>query len=158
MHHTHQGHHAHSHHSESHHQLPATVSFATLHCLVGCSLGEFAGLFIGVSFGLPVPAIFILSTTLAFITGLGLAVIPLMRRMNLGAAAALKVIWLGEAVSIAVMELAMNLTDYHMGGMTAQSVWSWSFWGGFLLALHAGFIAAWPVNYWMIKAKLKKCH
>ena len=50
------------------------------------------------------------------------------------------------------------IVDYHMGGMAAPSVFSWMFLRGFLVAVPAGFLAAWPVNYWLIKRDLKRCH
>ena len=56
-------------------------------------------------------------------------------------------IWLGEAISIGVMEIAMNATDYAVGGVGAASVASPVFWVGYAAALVAGFVAAWPVNY-----------
>ena len=71
---------------------------------------------------------------------------------------ALKTIWVGEVISIAVMELAMNVVDYYAGGMTAGSVFSLQFWFGMVVALPAGFLAALPVNYIMIKKNIKKCH
>jgi hypothetical protein len=32
------------------------------------------------------------------------------------------------------------------------------FWRGLILAVPAGFLAGWPVNYWLIKRELKACH
>ena len=64
----------------------------------------------------------------------------------------------GEVVSIGVMEIVMNFVDYQMGGMGAPSIASWMFWRGILFAVPAGFIAAWPVNYWLLKRELKACH
>ena len=52
----------------------------------------------------------------------------------------------------------MNWVDYEMGGMAAASVASWMFWRGILLAVPAGFLAAWPVNYWLLRRNLKACH
>lgn len=73
--------------------------------------------------------------------------------------AALRAIWLGEVISIGVMELAMNFIDYHFGGMTAASVFAPAFWMSLLLALPAGFLAAWPVNVWLLSRQIKKpCH
>jgi hypothetical protein len=71
-------------------------------------------------------------------------------------AEAFRTIWLGETVSIAVMELAMNLTDYHVGGVQTRSVLSAQFWLGYAAALPAGLIAAWPVNYWLLKRSTKQ--
>jgi len=131
---------------------------ATVHCLIGCSIGEFIGLANGVQLALSVAVIVTLSTTLAFITGLSLTLIPIMRYQKMSFYSAFKIIWLGEVISIAVMEIAMNFVDYHVGGMTVASILNPRFWLGFLAALIAGFIAAFPVNYWMIKRNIKKCH
>jgi hypothetical protein len=57
------------------------------------------------------------------------------------------------------MELVMNFTDYHIGGVQTASMLSERFWLGYLAALPAGFIAAWPVNYWLLQRNIKKpCH
>jgi hypothetical protein len=52
----------------------------------------------------------------------------------------------------------MNVVDYQMGGMGAKSVFAWMFWRGLLFAVPAGFLTAWPVNYWLLKRELKACH
>jgi hypothetical protein len=54
------------------------------------------------------------------------------------------------------MELAMNLTDYHVGGVQTRSVLSAQFWLGYAATLPAGLIAAWPVNYWLLKRSTKQ--
>ncbi len=136
----------------------AVSAQATLHCLAGCVVGEVAGLAIGVSLGLAAWQTIILATALAYGSGMTLGLLPVMRSRGIGALAALRIIWIGEVVSIGVMELAMNLVDYHMGGMGAPSVLSWMFWRGILIAVPAGFLAAWPVNYWLVRRELKACH
>jgi hypothetical protein len=50
----------------------------------------------------------------------------------------------------------MNFTDYHLGGVQAQSLWSAPFWLGYAAALPAGFVAAWPVNRWLLKRNVKQ--
>lgn len=131
---------------------------ATVHCLTGCFIGEFIGLVIGVSLGFSVFWIIVLSTTLAFISGFALSLIPLMRHKKMSLKSAFKILWLGETISISVMEFAMNLTDYLSGGMTVDSIWNTTFWVGIIFAAIAGYIAAYPINYWMIKRNIKKCH
>lgn len=121
-------------------------------------IGEVAGLAIGVSLGLGVWPTIILATVLAYVTGMTLGLIPVMRDQQVGLLEALRIIWIGELISIGVMEIVMNAVDYHMGGMTAPSVASWMFWRGIILAVPAGFLAAWPVNYWLLKRELKSCH
>ena len=71
---------------------------------------------------------------------------------------ALKLIWLGEVISIGVMEIAMNATDYYMGGMTAGSLLASQFWIAMMVAIPTGFVAAWPVNWWLLSRDLKVCH
>ncbi len=135
-----------------------TAAHSTLHCLSGCVIGEVAGLMIGVWLGLGIWPTIILATTLAYISGITLGVVPVMRRESLNFWPALRIIWLGEVVSIGVMEIAMNATDYAVGGMQAGSVLSPLFWFGIAVAVPAGFLAAWPVNYWLLSRNLKKCH
>lgn len=135
-----------------------TSAQATLHCLTGCVIGEVAGLAIGVTLGLGVWPTIMLATTLAYISGFTLGLLPVMRRQNKTFMEALKLIWIGEAVSIGVMEIAMNAADYAMGGMNAAHIFAPVFWYGLAAAIPAGFLAAWPVNWWLLSRDLKKCH
>ena len=150
---------AHAHHgSHGGGSLASLATSATLHCLTGCAIGEFAGLAIGVSLGLGAWPTMILATTLGFLSGYTLGLRPLVKQ-GMSWAGAFKTIWLGETISIAIMEFAMNFTDYHVGGVTASSIFAPQFWLGYAAALPAGFIAAWPVNYWLLKSSVKKpCH
>ena len=135
-----------------------TSAQATLHCLSGCVIGEVAGLLIGVALGLSVGLIIVLATTLAYVSGMTLGLVPVMRNQNKTFLEALKLIWIGEVVSIGVMEIAMNAADYAVGGMQAGSILSPVFWAGIAAAVPAGFLAAWPLNWWLLKRDLKKCH
>ena len=135
-----------------------TSAQATLHCLTGCVIGEVAGLMIGVSLGLGVWLTIGLATFLAYVSGFTLGLLPVMRHQKKTFWQALKLIWIGEAVSIGVMEIAMNGADYLAGGMQAGSIFSLQFWIGLAVAIPAGFLAAWPVNWWLLSRDLKKCH
>ncbi len=135
--------------------LPRLTTAATIHCLVGCAIGEFIGLAIGVSLGLNPWFTMTLATLLGFVGGYTLGLWPLVRQ-RMGWMEAFRVIWLGETVSIAVMELAMNFTDYHVGGVQVASVLVLRFWLGYAAALPVGFVAAWPVNYWLLKRNIKQ--
>ena len=148
---------AHAHHGNGGGPL-RTSAQATLHCLTGCVIGEVAGLMIGVGLGLSPWTTIILATALAYLAGITLGLVPVMRNQQVGMLQALKIIWIGEVISIGVMEVVMNFVDYQMGGMTAPSIASWMFWRGILLAVPAGFLAAWPVNYWLLRRELKACH
>ncbi len=150
----------HAHHAHhGHGGGPLRVSaLATLHCLTGCVIGEVAGLAIGVTLGLPAWQTIALATLLAYASGMTLGLLPVMKSRGVGLLEALRIIWIGEVVSIGVMELVMNWVDYEMGGMAAPSIASWMFWRGLVFAVPAGFLAAWPVNWWLIRRDLKGCH
>jgi len=156
---SHHASHAHGHaHSATSASTWRLAASATVHCLTGCAIGEFVGLAIGVSLGLGTWATIVLATALSYASGFALGLLPLVRRgMRLREAFA--AIWVGEAISIAVMEIAMNYADYRMGGMAANSMLDPMFWIGFLVALPAGFLAAWPVNWWLLRRNIKAhCH
>jgi len=151
--------HAHHHHHQAQGGGPWRLAAqATLHCLTGCVIGEVAGLAIGVTIGLPAWQTIVLATLLSYASGIILGLLPVMGDRAIGALAALRIIWVGEVVSIGVMELAMNFADYQLGGMGAPSILSWMFWRGLLAAVPAGFLAAWPVNSWLLRRDLKSCH
>ncbi len=98
------------------------------------------------------------ATTLAYLSGMTLGLLPVMKDQGVSLLGALRIIWIGEVISIGVMEIVMNFVDYQLGGMSAPSVASWMFWRGLAFAIPAGFVAAWPVNYWLLKRELKACH
>ena len=150
--------HDHSHHGHAGGSAWQTSAQATLHCLTGCVIGEAAGLMIGVTIGFAPWQTIILATALSYLSGMTLGLLPVMRSKGVSLLAALRIIWIGEVISIGVMELVMNYVDYRLGGMGAPSVISWMFWRGLVFAIPAGFIAAWPVNYWLLKRELKACH
>ena len=153
---------AHSHQAHGHHSGSGgafrTSAQATIHCLTGCVIGEVVGLGIGVTLGLGNWPTIILATGLAYVSGITLGLLPVMKGREVGLIEAFRIIWVGEFISIGVMEIVMNFVDYRMGGMSAPSVASWMFWRGILFAVPAGFLAAWPVNYWLLKRELKACH
>ena len=152
-----QSHQAHGHHGGSGGAF-RTSAQATIHCLTGCVIGEVVGLGIGVTFGLGTWPTIILATGLAYLSGITLGLLPVMKNRGVGLIEAFRIIWVGEVISIGVMEIVMNFVDYQMGGMSAPSVASWMFWRGILFAVPAGFLAAWPVNCWLLKRELKACH
>lgn len=135
-----------------------SASIITAHCLTGCVIGEFIGLAIGVTMQLNPFVTMMIAAILAFIVGMLLAVLSVVKNHKTTYALAVKTVWLGEVVSIAVMEIAMNGIDYWIGGVSATSILEPIFWIGFFLAIPAGYISALPVNYWLLTKNLKKCH
>lgn len=150
--------HAHHAHPGAGGSLASLTTSATLHCLTGCAIGELIGLMIGVTLGLNPWATMALATALGFVSGYALGLRPLVRQ-GMSVAQAFRTIWLGETISIAAMEFAMNFADYHVGGVSVASVLDPRFWLGYGLALPAGFVVAWPVNYFLLRGSVKQaCH
>ena len=149
---------AHAHHGHGGGGALRTSAQATLHCLTGCVIGEVAGLMIGTLLGLSPWPMIVLATALSYFSGITLGLLPVMRNQGVSLLGALKIIWIGEVISIGVMEIVMNFVDYQLGGMGAKSIFIWTFWRGLVFAVPAGFLAAWPVNYWLLKRELKACH
>jgi hypothetical protein len=141
-----------------HHSQWVAAAHATMHCSIGCIVGETLGLIMGTTLGFSQITSMVVSTVLAYVTGFSLAVFPLMRRTGMNLPSAFSAIWLGEAVSIGVMELVMNAIDYHMGGMRTGSITNARFWIALTVATGIAFLVAWPTNAWLIAKQLRKHH
>lgn len=130
---------------------------ATVHCLLGCGLGEVAGIVIGVALGLTATVTIVLAVTLGFVFGFALGLIPLLRA-GFSKSWASKQVLVAEGLSIAVMETAEVLVEVYTPGVMSAGLLSPIFWGGMLLALSAGFVAAWPINYWLVGKGIRHVH
>lgn len=122
---------------------------ATLHCLTGCAIGEVLGLVIGTAAGFSDAATIALAIGLAFVFGYGLSTVPLFRA-GLGAKAALTLVLAADTLSIAVMEVVDNVVVVFIPGAMDAGLLDLLFWGSLALALAAAFVAAFPVNRWLI--------
>ena len=127
----------------------AMAANATLHCLTGCAIGEIAGLMIGTALGLSTGVTIALAVGLAFLFGYALSTVPLMQA-GLGFFAALSVVFAADTLSIAVMELVDNLVMAAIPGAMDAGLVNPVFWIGMMIALTAAFIAAFPVNRYLI--------
>ena len=152
------GHHNHPLHRAHHHGQWLAAAHATLHCSIGCVIGETFGLMLGTTMGLGQIISMIVSTLLAYIAGFSLAVFPLMRQTGMAFRNAFLAIWIGEGISIGVMEIVMNTIDYHMGGMRTGSIVNLRFWLALAVATFIAFLVAWPVNAWLIAKQLRQHH
>ena len=148
--------HEHHHHGQ---EAPRThLAFsATLHCLLGCGIGEVVGMIIGTSMGMTNVNTLILAVVLGFVFGFILGLKPLLKA-GFNFNKALKTVLIAEGLSIAVMETAEVLIEVYTPGVMEAGLLSWVFWGGMLLALTAGFIAAYPVNYYLIGKGIRHQH
>ena len=122
---------------------------ATLHCLLGCSIGEVLGMLIGTALGWHNLATVVLSIGLAFVFGYSLALRPVLRA-GLTLAAALPVALASDTISIATMELADNALMLAIPDAMDAGLTSGLFWGSLAASLALAFVLTVPVNRWLI--------
>jgi len=124
---------------------------------MGCGIGDTTGIIIGTILSWSVFPTMVLAIILGFIGGYSLTMIPLLRS-GMGVKNATKITVVSETASIIVMEAAENGTAFLIPGLLTASLFVPMFWFGLIIAVIAGFIAAYPVNYFMISKGLKKAH
>jgi hypothetical protein len=122
---------------------------ATAHCLTGCAIGEVLGLVIGTILGWGTFATIALAVVLAFFFGYSLTMIPLLRS-GLALATVLPIAFAADTLSITVMEIVDNLIILVIPGAMEAGLTSLLFWGSLAFALAVAFVAAFPVNRWLI--------
>lgn len=149
-------HHEHDPHDPGHHELPTTGSAltgvavsATLHCLTGCAIGEIAGMAVGSALGFSDWGTVALAVALAFVFGYSLTSLPLLRS-GMALAAVIPVALASDTFSIVVMELVDNAVMLAIPGAMEAGLGTLLFWGSLSFALAVAFVAAVPVNRWLI--------
>ncbi|MFC5634092.1 DUF4396 domain-containing protein [Streptomyces bullii] len=126
-----------------------TAAKATLHCLVGCAIGEILGMVIGTALlwgNVPTMA---LAISLAFLFGYSFTLFA-VRRAGLDLKSAIKVALAADTVSIAVMELVDNLIIALTPGAMDAHLTDGLFWSALLGGFAVAFVITTPVNKWMI--------
>ena len=122
---------------------------ATAHCLTGCAIGEVLGMVIGTALGWGDFATIALAVVLAFFFGYSLTMIPLLRA-GLALGAVLPLAFAADTLSIAVMEIVDNAVMLVIPGAMEARLSSPLFWGSLAFALAVAFVAAFPVNRYLI--------
>ncbi len=137
--------------NKSAHQKQLKLAFsATLHCLLGCGLGEIAGMIIGAALHLSMLYQMVLAILLGFVGGFALGMRPLLKA-KFSFQQAFKMVLIAEGLSILVMEATEVLVQVYTPGVMHAKLTDARFWSGMLLALLAGFVAAFPINYYMVR-------
>jgi hypothetical protein len=129
--------------------LNRTAFSATLHCLTGCAIGEVLGVVVGTALGWSTTATIALAIVLAFFFGYGLTMLPLLRS-GMALAAALPLAFASDTLSITVMEIVDNLIIVVIPGAMDAGLGSLLFWGSLAFSLAVAFVAAFPVNRYLI--------
>ena len=154
MNHAHHARHPISHHDHSgsgrpDESLDYTALVATLHCLLGCAIGEVAGLLIGTALGWSNGATITLAVSLAFLSGFALTAVPFIRR-GYELRSAVRIAFAADAASITIMEIVDNSLMLAIPGAMDAPIDSAFFWGSMGLSLAVAGVAAYPVNRWLI--------
>ncbi len=149
--------HNHEHHHETmHHHKEATASVkkmaasATLHCLLGCAVGEMIGVTIGTHAGFAPHQTVLLAAVLSFVSGYTVSTWPLLRAgMSFGQS--IKLVFAADTLSILTMTIVDNLIMLIIPGAMDKDLSHWIYWVSRLTSLTAAFIVAWPVNIYLLK-------
>ena len=128
---------------------PRLAFQATVHCLTGCGIGEVLGLGGATLLGLGNAASIVLGIVLAFVFGYGLTFVPLLRA-GMPLLRATGITFAAETLSITTMEIVDNVVVLAVPGAMDAGLGDILFWGSLALSLAFAFVAAFPVNRWLI--------
>jgi hypothetical protein len=129
--------------------LNRIAASATTHCLTGCAIGEVFGFVIGTWRGWGTVPTMALAVALAYLFGYSFTLNPLLRGgVTLGSAMGLALA--ADTLSITVMEIVDNGVMLVLPGAMDAGLGDALFWGSLVCALAVAWIAAFPVNRWLI--------
>jgi uncharacterized protein DUF4396 len=129
--------------------LNRLAASATTHCLTGCAVGEVLGLALATWWGWGNAASIALAIVLAFLFGYAFTSIPLLRS-GLAFGAVLGIALAADTFSIVVMEIVDNAVLLLVPGAMEAGLGDLLFWGSLAFALAVAWVAAFPVNRWLI--------
>ena len=129
--------------------LNQLAASATTHCLTGCAIGEVLGLAIGTALGWGNFETIVLAVVLAFFFGYSFTAVPLLRS-GLALGAVLPIALAADTFSIMVMEIVDNAVVLVIPGAMDAGLADVLFWGSLTFALAIAWVAAFPVNRWLI--------
>ena len=117
----------------------------TLHCLLGCSIGEILGMAISTALGWSNLVNIFLAVALAFFFGYLLTIRSLYRK-NIKGQEAVKTALATDSASTTTMELIDNLFIIAVPGAINAELNSSLFWWSLLIGLAVAFVVTVPVN------------
>jgi hypothetical protein len=122
---------------------------ATTHCLTGCAIGEVLGMVIATALAWGNAASIAISIVLAFVFGYSLTLGPVLRA-NVPFRRAAGLALASDTVSITTMEIVDNAFILVVPGAIAAGLSDALFWWSLVVSLAIAFVAAFPVNRWLI--------
>ena len=122
---------------------------ATLHCLTGCAIGEVLGMVLATALGWGNALSIGVAIVLAFFFGYSLTLSPVLRA-GVPPPRALGIAFASDTASIATMEIVDNAFILLVPGAIAAGLGDTLFWWSLAVSLAIAFVAAVPVNRWLI--------
>jgi hypothetical protein len=123
---------------------------ATLHCLAGCAIGELVGVTIGTSFEFAPYHTIILAAILSFVSGYSVSTTPLVKA-GMPFIKALRLVFAADTVSILTMTIVDNILILVLPGALNKNLENPMYWLSRIIALSAAYVAAYPVNLYLLK-------
>ncbi len=123
---------------------------ATLHCLIGCAIGEMIGVTIGTHAGFAPHSTVLLAAVLSFVSGYTVSTWPLMRS-GMTFARSLRLVFAADTLSILTMTIVDNIVMLIIPGAMDKDLLHPIYWISRIISLSAAFIVAWPVNIYLLK-------
>ena len=121
----------------------------TVHCLIGCGIGEVLGMVIASGLGWHRVGRLSLAIALAFLMGYSLTYWG-VRKQVASRKEAIKITLATDTVSITSMELIDNTIELIIPNALVVTATSFRFWWGLTLALGIAFVVTVPVNRFMM--------
>ena len=123
---------------------------ATRHCLTGCAIGEITGMVLSTWWGWGNTANITLSIGLAFFFGYLLTYTG-VRRAGADSRTAVQAAIASDTISILTMEVVDTLFLLVVPGAIDATLGNPLFWWSLAVALAVAFVAAVPVNHWLME-------
>lgn len=133
----------------THASVERMAASATLHCLTGCAIGEMIGVTIGTHFGFSPHTTVLIAAVLSFVSGYGVSTWPVMRD-GMAFWPALRLVLTADTVSILTMTIVDNLIMLLVPGAMNKDLSHPVYWASRLLSLSAAYLAAYPVNIYLL--------
>ena len=122
-----------------------TAVSATLHCLIGCAIGEVLGMVLATGWGWGHGPSIALSVVLAFVFGYALTMTPVLRS-GVALRTAIGIALAADTMSIATMEVVDNAFLLAVPGALDAQLTDPVFWWSLTISLIVAFVVTVPVN------------